>query len=565
MLRKDGQDSTRDLLRVPAVLVLILVEVQMNTGAWRVLYALLAVSLLSPFAQKLWAAILVARALLMSAVGWPPLDELISSDFFVVRTVFVWVMLVQNKLLATNRPVQLLSRVLSSHTGALRKLLIAAVIAIVLCVTFFNVPQPHVNLLFAGFLVYVVTRIPRGSLGERNRVTIHRAEIGLVIASALICLVLFELSARLLTPPAEVVRGDMYKAHPRALFCLAENGWADHVKDEFRTTYVISDQGFRDRHYDKKDEDAYRILCVGDSSTMGHGVSFGDIYVKVLETLVNEQNLTKRIEVVNAGTGGHGVWQELIMLEERGLALEPDMVILELHLQTDIRDALAQVGKVMRSYDPSWQKYLHNWRRQRRPRAARILSRWSRGFAFAYDRYTQLRGFAQRRLRHRFRRSELPFPSPETERPWWIESCLSAYYPELEEGWELLEDSVCQIANHCRERQIAFLAFALPALQEVYPVQFERLMRNLSLDPDLYDLDKTSRLARELCQRNSIDFVETLDSFREERDNADHLYYVRDGHITARGHSLCAQILYEHLLKTHLRELAPDSDDRAEV
>ena len=133
MLQVEGEASTRDLLRLPALLVIVLVEVQMGTGAASLLYPLLAASLLSPFAQKLWAAILVARVLIMSAAGWPPLDQLVSSDFFVVRTVFMWVMLAQNRLLATNRPVQLLSRVLSSHTGALRKLLIATVVAPYCC------------------------------------------------------------------------------------------------------------------------------------------------------------------------------------------------------------------------------------------------------------------------------------------------------------------------------------------------------------------------------------------------------------------------------------------------
>ena len=68
MLRKESITSIRDPLRLAALLVIVLAEVQMSTGASRVLYPLLAVSLLSPFAQKLWAAILIARVLLMSRI-----------------------------------------------------------------------------------------------------------------------------------------------------------------------------------------------------------------------------------------------------------------------------------------------------------------------------------------------------------------------------------------------------------------------------------------------------------------------------------------------------------------
>jgi hypothetical protein len=563
MFRRDKPSSTRGLLKLLALIVIVLVEVQMNTGPARALYPLLAVCLLSPFAQTLWALILVVRLLLTSAVSWPPLEQLMFADFIVVRLLFVWIMLAQNRLVGTNRAVELLSRALSPHTGALRGFSIAAVAVIVVLVVFFQVSQAHVRLLLAAFLAYVAARLPKAT--PRKRMRTGPAEMALVMASVLVFVLLFELSVRLFAAPPTVVRGKMYRAHPRALFCLAENARVEHTTKEFSSSFTISDQGFRDRHYGKKDESAYRILCLGDSMTMGHGVSLDETFVKVLERLLAEHKLNKRIEVINAGTGGYGIWQERIMLNEKCFALEPDIVVLQIYPENDVRDELVRVGKVLRSYDTGWQNYLRDWRRQRTTRVVQILRGSSSAFAFVHDRYRRPLLALRARLRPRFRRMVSSFPPSETGRPWWLESSLREYYPELEEGWLLLEETICGIADDCWERGVVCMSFVLAAPHETSHEHFENLRRAFGFDPDLYDRDKIHRLAGELCQRNRLDFVQTVNQFREKHQQSANLYYWADGHMTASGHRLCAEILYEHLLKTHLGELMPTSGDGTET
>lgn len=551
MLRKDGQVSTRDLLILPTVLVLVLVEVHMNTGAWRVLYPLLAVGLLSPFAQKLWAAILISRVVLTSIVSWPPLDQLMSSDFLIIRTVFVWIMLVQNKLLSANRAVQLAGRALSPRTRVLKKLLIAAVIAIVLGVSLFNVPQPHVNLLLAAFLVYVVKRTPKAAPRERTRT--GAAEVALVMASVLVFLALFELAARLFLPSPPGVQRLVFRPHGRAGYCLAENTQWKHTTNEFSVRLAISDQGFRDRHFDEKDDFTYRILCVGDSFTLGTGVALDETYAKVLERLLAQQNLTKRLEVINGGTSGYTIWQELIMLEERGFTLEPDMVILAMHPVSDIPEALG--GRAPWGYEVG--------------AVGRILlsmCKHSYAFAFVRDRCSGpwqrlvrcLRPHPQELLRR------LTSTPPDEQRPYyWLDSNLKTYPPEVEQQRKLVEKWVCKMGLACGQRGIEFVVFAIPGPYEISPDSYSKWVPP-DLDPELYDMAKTSRVAKEICERNGLEFVKLYDRFRQEHDRENDLYYKLDGHWTAKGHGLCAEIICEHLLKTHLRELVPASRDRTD-
>ena len=168
--------------------------------------------------------------------------------------------------------------------------------------------------------------------------------------------------------------------------------------------------------------------------------------------------------------------------------------------------------------------------------------------------YLHPRG-AEMYLRPRYRRWQPSFPPSEAERPWWLETDLKEYYPEMEEGWELMESSICRMADICEQGGIGFLVFSVPIRSEVYPEAFEELMRSHNADPGLYDLEKSNRLMRELCDRNGLAFLDIVPRLVEERDKGGPLYYMRDGHWTVRGHQLCAQILCERLMKTHLHDL----------
>jgi hypothetical protein len=555
MLRRGLVALKRDFLTVLALFVVVLVESQMNTGVWRFIWPALAVGLFSPFAQKVWAGILVGWALFFSAISSAPPDWVMPLGFLVVRAVFVWIMLIQGRLWAAHRVALVVGRMCKPCAGAAKKLLVAGAVGVILSVIFFSVPRPYLLVGLAVFIVYLTTRIPSPPPRVRTRTRTGPAEIALTIVCVVVCALLLELAVRRLLPDTNA---RLWKFHPRSLITLAENAHVVCETEEFSCSYRISDQGLRDRHYDEKDASTYRILCVGDSFTMGDGVSPDETYVKVLERLLAEENLDKRVEVINAGTGNYGVWQELIVLEEKGPALEPDLVILQTHPATDVHNALGRVDRVLRSYEP-WYPIDLAWARGRHriiTHLAMKSRRWSRAIPYIHARFASPRSPLIPHLRPHFRAWMPSFPPSEDDRPWWLETDLRTYYPELEEGWGLMEGSIRQMASLCRRNGIEFLVFAVPRKADVYPKAFERLMAQYRLAPDMYDPPKDARLIREICERNGIEFADILPRFIQECEEGKRLYYVRDGHWTPRGHGLCARILYEHLMETNLQELS---------
>lgn len=90
---------------------------------------------------------------------------------------------------------------------------------------------------------------------------------------------------------------------------------------------IINEFGQHDDSYPiKKGKKELRILNLGDSITMGHGVSKNETYSKYLEELLSD--LLKNyqtIQAINTGVQGYSTFQELEVLK-RSLIFEPDIV-----------------------------------------------------------------------------------------------------------------------------------------------------------------------------------------------------------------------------------------------
>jgi lysophospholipase L1-like esterase len=93
----------------------------------------------------------------------------------------------------------------------------------------------------------------------------------------------------------------------------------------------INSAGQRDREYPtEKPPGTYRIMLLGDSTTLGWGVRLEDTIPKLLERALNsaQGQVPSRFEVINAGVGNYGTRQEVSAYLASGRAFHPDLVIL---------------------------------------------------------------------------------------------------------------------------------------------------------------------------------------------------------------------------------------------
>ena len=82
----------------------------------------------------------------------------------------------------------------------------------------------------------------------------------------------------------------------------------------------------------EKPAGVYRIACIGDSHTFGYGVEDDRTWPAFLQQELERERPRDRVEVLNCGVNGYDTMQEVLWLEKRVLAFEPDLVLLQYYV-----------------------------------------------------------------------------------------------------------------------------------------------------------------------------------------------------------------------------------------
>jgi lysophospholipase L1-like esterase len=100
--------------------------------------------------------------------------------------------------------------------------------------------------------------------------------------------------------------------------------WPDHP-------YVLQANAQGLRHDEAVDPQAWRVLALGDSMTLGPYVANRETWPAALETELRRLLPGRPIQVLNAGIPGYSLPQETSLLREKGLGLAPDLILLAVH------------------------------------------------------------------------------------------------------------------------------------------------------------------------------------------------------------------------------------------
>jgi lysophospholipase L1-like esterase len=138
--------------------------------------------------------------------------------------------------------------------------------------------------------------------------------------------------------------------------------------------------GFRDAPVAPKQPGEIRIVVLGDSFTVSAGVEEREMWTRQLQRYLAKEYPGAR--VVNLAVGGYNIVQYRMVLEEVGLALQPDLVLVALFPDNDfsldtyranyrVASGLEQAG------GEPWSRETYVWRAW----LSRVEARLKRGFA----------------------------------------------------------------------------------------------------------------------------------------------------------------------------------------
>jgi hypothetical protein len=118
--------------------------------------------------------------------------------------------------------------------------------------------------------------------------------------------------------------------------------------------------GFRDEEIGKKGEHDYRILVLGDSITLGDFVQADETYPADIQRLLSESDdpavAGRNVRVINAGVGAIDLQNEFAILMEKGLLVEPDVVLVGLYLNDAYHSQVLKLTRL--SPMLSWSHFL---------------------------------------------------------------------------------------------------------------------------------------------------------------------------------------------------------------
>jgi hypothetical protein len=373
------------------------------------------------------------------------------------------------------------------------------------------------------------SRLPRFREALRN--------LALVVGSVSIAVLLLEAAVRLFTDVPPVIRerdpvvGSRYRPHFRGRVFVEESGR--------EVLLAFNRDGFRGRDVPyERTTDGRRVAVLGDSLVAAIACDEADTAVGHLERLLNSSSPGHRWEVLNFGVSGSSTGQELVLFREVVARYRPDIVIVAYFVGNDFSDNSTRLSSNPRIY---FEIDRDGNLVQRPLSAARsALSAWLNAHSRLYVWQKTANDVLRERDDDGYRifRSDPP--------------------PELDEVWELNERLIVALRDEVEAAGSRFVLALYPSGAQVYGDVWEALLDQAGDPPGTFDPTYPERRLTALGQRAAFPVVTMREPFlraaggaeaRETRAG-DLLFFGGNGHLSERGNTLAAQILYRFLTTT---------------
>jgi len=333
------------------------------------------------------------------------------------------------------------------------------------------------------------------------------ARLALGAVSLLLGLCLMELAVRWLDlPPRPLeplpIRNYQLSDNPLMRYEYRPNYQpTDPPYDFMHRGYRTNSAGFRDRERSvSKPAGVYRILLIGDSTLVGNGVRDSErLFASLLEVRLNGGSRAP-VEVLNMGVGGYHTVQEVALLEERGLAYSPNLVML---------------GVTLNDLDLASDAGVYQWLLKANPG---VEPQRGRGLYARSLAQSRLLFVLHHRLRGWLGRQGAPLGRDAHDR--WYEENVLRGGSTLEVGFEML-------ARLRASHGFEVLVFVLPAFSD----PFSR-----------YRHGDFHTLVEEVAKRFDFRVLDLIPGFQALNDDAS-LFALDAMHLNERGHAALAEIL----------------------
>ena len=394
--------------------------------------------------------------------------------------------------------------------------------------------------------------------GEDSRVRMPRALASRVIAAAvglLFALVIIEVGLRLRSPGEHRYMMSDALLHHR----LKPNLRTRVGGVEFNTNSL----GLRDREVTRpKPASVFRVLMLGDSFTEGAGLPIETTVAKRVEAAVNGHGCRTTVEVLNAGVASYSPILEYLQLKHVGLALQPDLVVLNFDM-TDVHDDWVRTA-VARLDGDGLPVAVPGERRLeaallippvRKPAVFRVLDPIER----AMNRLVAYQEFRRTAIGEgilgplRLTPERTAILGLEGDPQYDLEAVTRDHdSPKLRDAWRFTERYIVATNRLARTHGAAFALVVYPHAQQVAADASPEGRRRHAIGPGLYGSTRPFDILAELGRREGFPVLNLLSLFRARERANDPLFRKDDIHHTRAGARVFAEGVVEGLVRLEL-------------
>jgi lysophospholipase L1-like esterase len=307
---------------------------------------------------------------------------------------------------------------------------------------------------------------------------------------------------------------------------LRPNARTTYTTTEFSTDLAINAQGVRDdKPIGPKAPGERRVLVLGDSMVLAVQVPLEQTFVRRLENRLNAQAQgagATRWRVINGGVQGYGPVNEWLFFDKVAAAFEPDLVVLEVFVGNDAIEALP----------------LKSWLADGPPPPAAGAA--TLGAVRRFVRST----LVWQTVRVRWDQLKSRFTTSIPEPP--LAMYLETPPPYVAEGLDVAKEAVQRIATRAAGIGARTVLVLVPAKFQVNDLDFEWLDADVTrAGGRLARHSATERVTKSLAPLG-LPMLDLLPVFQRQ-PHAEGLFWLRNVHLTARGHEVFEAALYDFL------------------
>jgi lysophospholipase L1-like esterase len=343
-----------------------------------------------------------------------------------------------------------------------------------------------------------------------------------LVGGILAGLVLGEEMLRLLSPQIFPIHPPgLYKADSDVAYVLTPGFTGSVRRAEFDSPVTIGKAGLRGADPRLRRSNTFRILVLGDSLAWGFGVDDDETFAARLETLLSGRYPALDIQVLNGAVPGYGTADELAYLRSRGVKLDPDLVIVQFLSVNDLLENQMPASQWAAVRDGM----LVARTREKEREAVTLLPFWER-IRGSLKQHSHLARLVSDVVGYLGTRAGLL-------------GDIDALWGEdfSDENARRGRDLLVEIAHTTRELGATILFLYTTGQAQVVG--------------DSYRPPRSAAVVEAAASGSGAPWIDASASL-QSRDDRLELYYPKNGHWTARGHTAIAEILASKLAELDL-------------